>query len=133
VAARVGEVFHVGVEVFAALGAVMLRIDQDDVAGSAGEGIAEVVEGAACGVVAVGTMGAVGTGPPAIIAALAGDLDLRQVADTSGALGGIRAIFAWWRHEWAPGRGFYQELRDPMAVCSSNSPGNRAIDSRKAA
>jgi hypothetical protein len=89
----------------------MLRIDQDDVAGSAGEGIAEVVEGAACDAIAVGAMGALRAGPPAIIAALAGDLGLRQVADTSGALGGIGAIFAGWRHEWCPGKEFSQELR----------------------
>jgi hypothetical protein len=127
VAAGVGEVFHVGVEVFATSGAVMLRIEQDDVAGSAGEGIAEVVEGAACDAIAVGAMGASRAGPPTIIAALTGDLGFGQVADMSGALGGIGAIFAGWGHEWRPGRGIYQELRDSMAFCSSNSPGNRAI------
>jgi hypothetical protein len=107
----------------------MLRIDEDDVAGSAGERIAEVMQVTACDSVAVRTMGAARTGPPAIIAALAGDLGFRQVADTSGALGGVGAIFAGWGHEWRPGRGFYQVLRGSMAVCSSNSPGNRAIDS----
>jgi hypothetical protein len=64
VAAGIGEVFHVGVEVLAAAGAVMLGIDQEDVAGSAGEGIAEVVEGAACDAIAVGAMGASRAGPP---------------------------------------------------------------------
>jgi hypothetical protein len=129
VTAGVGEVFHVGVEVFAALGAVMLRIDEDDVAGSACEGIAEVMQGAACHSVTVRTMGAVGTGPPAIITALAVNLGLGKVVDASGALGGIGAIFAGRWHEWCPGKGFSQELRYAMVVCSSNSPGNRAIDS----
>ncbi len=46
-AAGVGQVGGVGVEVLAAAAAVVLRTEQDDVAGPPGEGIAQVVEGAA--------------------------------------------------------------------------------------
>src|SRR5512142_2694880 len=44
-AAGVGQVGHVGVEVLAAAGAVVLGVEHDDVAGPAGEGVTEVVEG----------------------------------------------------------------------------------------
>jgi hypothetical protein len=83
----------------------MLGVDQDDVAGSSGEGVAQVVEGAACQAVAIGAVSAVRAGPPAVIAALAGDLDLGQVVDACGALGGVGAVFAGCRHGLAPGRG----------------------------
>ena len=39
VASGVGQVGHVGVEILATAGAIMLRVDQDDVAMSAGEGV----------------------------------------------------------------------------------------------
>jgi hypothetical protein len=83
----------------------MLGIDQEDVAGSAGEGIAQVVEGATCQAVAVGAMSAAWTRPLAVIAVLAGDLGLGQVVDAIGALSGVGAIFAGRRHGLAPGRG----------------------------
>ena len=46
VAAGIGKVGHVGIEVLAAAGAIMLRVDQDDVAGPPCQGVAQVVEGA---------------------------------------------------------------------------------------
>src|SRR5262249_32936515 len=46
-AAGVGQVGGIGVEVLAAGAAIVLRAEQDDVAGPAGEGITQVVEGAA--------------------------------------------------------------------------------------
>jgi hypothetical protein len=104
VAAGIGKVGHVGIEVLTAAGAIMLGVDQDDVARSAGEGIAQVVEVAAGEAVAVGTMAAAWAGSPAVIAALAGDLGLGQIDDACGALGGVGAIFAGWRHGLAPGR-----------------------------
>ena len=104
VAAGVGQVGHVGVEVLATVGAIMLGVDQDDVAGSAGEGIAQVVEGAAGQAIAVGAVSAARAGPLAIIAALTGDLGLGQIVDTCGALGGVGAVFAGGRHGLAPGR-----------------------------
>ena len=106
VAAGVGEVGHVGVEVLATVGAIMLGVDQDDIARSAGKGIAQVVKSTASEAVAVGAMAASRTGPPAVIAALAGDLGLGQIVDACGALGGVGAVFAGWRHGLAPGRGF---------------------------
>lgn len=104
VASGVGEVGHVGVEILATAGAIMLRVDQDNVAGPAGEGVAQVVKGAAGEAVAVGAMPAARTRPSAIIAALAGDLGLGQVVDACGALGGVGAVFAGSRHGSAPGR-----------------------------
>jgi hypothetical protein len=104
VAAGFGQVGHVGVEILAALGAVVLRVDQDDVAWSSGEGIAQVVEGATCQAVAVGAMAASRAGPLAVIATLAGDLGLGEVVNACSALGGVGAVFAGCRHGVAPGR-----------------------------
>jgi hypothetical protein len=116
VAAGVGEVGHVGVEVLATVGAIMLGVDQDDIAGSAGEGIAQVVKSTAGEAVAVGAMAASRTGPPAVIAALAGDFGLGKVVDACGAFGGIGAVFAGWRHRLAPGRGFLPGITKPSGV-----------------
>jgi hypothetical protein len=103
VAAGFGQVGHVGIEVLAAAGAIMLGIDQDDITGPPGEGVAQVVESASCQAVAVGAMAASRTGPPAIIAALASDLGLGKIVDACGALGGVGAVFAGSRHSMAPG------------------------------
>jgi hypothetical protein len=116
VAAGVSQVGHVGVEVLAALGAIMLGVDQDDVARSSGEGVAQVVEGAACQAVAVGAVSATRAGPLAVIAALAGDLGLGKVVDACGALGGVGAVFAGWRHRLAPGRGLLPGITKPSGL-----------------
>jgi hypothetical protein len=76
VAAWVGQVGHVGVEVLAATGAIVLRVDQDQVAGSSGKGISQVVEGATSQSIAVGALSTAGTGSPPIISALDADLGL---------------------------------------------------------
>src|SRR5579884_90941 len=57
-AAAIGQVGHVGVEVLPAAGAVVPGVEDDDVAGPAGEGVAEVVEGAAAPTIAVGAVAA---------------------------------------------------------------------------
>jgi len=116
VAAGVGEVGHVGVEVLATVGAIMLGVDQDDVAGSAGEGIAQVVKSTASEAVAVGAMAASRTGPPAVIAALAGDFGLGKVVEACGAFSGVGAVFAGWRHGLAPGRGLLPGITKPSGV-----------------
>lgn len=113
VASGVGEVGHVGVEVPATASAIMLGVDQDDVAGSAGEGVAQVVKGAAGEAVAVGAMPAARTRPSAIIAAPAGDLGPGQVVDACGALGGVGAVIAGSRHGLAPGRGILPGITQP--------------------
>jgi hypothetical protein len=113
VASGLGEVGHVGVEILATAGAIMLRVDQDDVAGSSGEGIAQVVKGAAGEAVAVGAMPAARTGSSAIIAALAGDLGPGQIVDACGALGGVGAVFAGSRHGLAPGREILPGITKP--------------------
>jgi hypothetical protein len=103
-AAGVGQVGHVSVEVPAALRAEVLGVQHDGVAWSSGEGVAEVVEGAASGPVAVGTMAAARAGPAAVIAAAEADVGLGQVADAGNALSGIGTVFAGSWHRNAPGR-----------------------------
>src|SRR5215813_11383370 len=63
-AAGVGQVGGVGVEVLAAAAAVVLRAEQDDVARPAGEGVTQVVEGAADDPIAGGAVTAPRAGPP---------------------------------------------------------------------
>jgi hypothetical protein len=91
----------------------MLRVDQDDVARSAGEGIAQIMESAACDVVAVGTMSAAWAGPPAVVAVLAGELGLGQVFDPRSALGGVGAVFSGCGHGLIPGRGLLPGITQP--------------------
>ena len=74
VTARIGQIGHVDVEILAAWGAVMLRVDDDEITGSPREGIAEIVKGAACQTVAVRAMATVRTGSPTVIAAAAANL-----------------------------------------------------------
>src|SRR5512135_641301 len=104
VTAGVGQVGHVGVEVPAALGAAVPRVEHDDVAGPAGEGIAEVVEGAAAQPIAVGAGAAAWAGPAAVVAAADADVGLGQVVDAGNSLGGVGPVFAGSGHDEAPGR-----------------------------
>ena len=64
-----GEVGGVGVEVLAAAGTVMLGSEDDEIAGPAGERVAEVVESSADEPVAVGTLATTRARPPAVVAA----------------------------------------------------------------
>ena len=104
VAAGVSQVGHVGVEVPAALRAEVPGVKHDEVAGPSGEGVSEVVEGAAAPTIAVGTVPAARTGPAAIVAAAEADVGPGQVVDAGDALGGIGAVFAGSWHGEAPGR-----------------------------
>src|SRR3954466_13845232 len=94
VTARVGQVGHVGVEVLATAGAVVLRVENDRVAWPSGEGIAQVMKGPSPLAIAIGTVAAARAGPAAVIAALAADLGLGQILDVTDPLGGIGAVFA---------------------------------------
>ena len=94
VAAGVGEVGHVGVEVLAAAAAVVRRAEQDDVAGPTGEGVPQIVEGAAGDPIAVGAVAAPRAGAPPVVAATDADLGLGQVLGSIDAEGRVGAIFA---------------------------------------
>lgn len=76
----------------------MLGVDQDQVAGPSGEGMAQVVKGAPSQAITVGAMATAGTGPPPIVSALDADLGLGQVLDAVDPLGGIGSVFAGSRH-----------------------------------
>ena len=83
----------------------MPGVEYDKVAGPSGEGVAEVVEGAAAQTIAVGAVAAPRAGPAAVVAAAEADVGLGQVVDAGDALGGIGAVFAGSWHGEAPGRG----------------------------
>ena len=103
-AAGIGQVGGVGVEVLAARAAVVLGTEQDDVAGSPGEGIAQVMKGATDEPIAGGLAAAMRAGPAAVVAALEADLGLGQILGTSDADRGVGAIFAGSRHGVTPER-----------------------------
>ena len=103
-AAGVGQVGHVGVEVLATAGAVMLREEHDEIAGPPGQGIAEVVEGAATAAIAVGAFAASRTGPSSIVAAVDAHLGLGQILGAGDPHGGIGAVFAGSWHGVTPGK-----------------------------
>jgi hypothetical protein len=94
VAAGVGQIGGVGVEVLAAGAAVVLRAEQDDVARPAGVGVAQVVEGAAGDPIAIGAVTAPRAGAAAVVAAADADLGLGQLLGTIDAEGRVGAIFA---------------------------------------
>jgi hypothetical protein len=93
-AAGVGQVAAVGVEVLAAGGAVVLGVGQDDVARPPGGEVAEVVEGAPEDAVAVGAVAATRAGPPPEIAAALAGLGLGQILDAGDPFGGVGQVFS---------------------------------------
>jgi hypothetical protein len=121
------QVRHVGIEILATAGAIVLGIDHNQFAGPTGQGIAQVVEGASHPPIAIDALAATWAGSTTVISALAADLGLGQVLDAGDALGGIGAVFAGSRHGELLEKWFYQELRPLMAICSLNPPGNLAI------
>jgi hypothetical protein len=98
------QVGHVGIEVLATAGAIVLGVDDDGLAGPSGEGIAEVVETATELAVAIGAMTAAWAGPASVIPALAADLGFGQILDAGYALGGVGSVFTGSWHDLSPGR-----------------------------
>jgi hypothetical protein len=107
----------------------MLRVGYDDIAGPAGVGVAEVVEAAAGGPIAVGAVAAPRAGPPAVVAAAVADVGLGQVRDASDAFGGVGPVFTRSGHGEAPEGWSYQEIRPEVAGRSPIRPDFLAIDS----
>jgi len=99
-----GEVGGVGVEVLAAAGTVMLGSEDDEIAGPAGERVAEVVESLADEPVAVGTLATTRARPPAVVAAVDTDVGLGQVVAAGDPLSGVGSVFTGSWHGDAPGR-----------------------------
>jgi hypothetical protein len=103
-AAGVGQVGGIGVEVLAAAAAVVLRAEQDDVARTRGEGVAQVIKGAADPPIAVGGVSAPRAVAPSVVAAPDAEIGLGQVLGTSDAESRVGAIFAGSWHGITPER-----------------------------
>jgi hypothetical protein len=82
----------------------MLRVEHDEVARPPGEGVAQVVEGAATEPVAVGTTSAMRATAPPVVPALDADLGLGQILGAKDPHSGIGAVFARSWHGVAPER-----------------------------
>jgi hypothetical protein len=82
----------------------MLRAEQDDVAGPAGEGVAQVVEGATGDPIAIGAVTAPRAGAPPVVAAADADLGLGQIVGSIDAESRVGAILAGSWHGVTPER-----------------------------
>jgi hypothetical protein len=79
VAAGIGQILHRGIEVAAAVAAVMLGVAQMQFAGPAPPRIAQVVQLPTGGPQAIGALAAAGTAAVAVVAALVQDQRRRQL------------------------------------------------------
>jgi hypothetical protein len=93
-AAGCGQVGGVGVEGLAALGAVVLRVSQDEIARPAGAEVAEVVECASEDPIAVSTMATTRARTSPEVAAALTDLRRGQILDAGDPLGGVGPVFS---------------------------------------
>jgi hypothetical protein len=82
----------------------VLGVDDDGIAGPSGEGIAEVMEGAAALAVPVGAVIAARAETASVIPALPTDLGLGQILAACNAFGGVGSVFAGSWHDVSPGR-----------------------------
>jgi hypothetical protein len=103
-AAGGGQVGGVGVEVLSAAATVVLRAEQDEVAGPPGEGVAQVVKGAADEPIAGSGVSAMRAGAPPVVAATDAEIGLGQVLGARDAESGVGAIFAGSWHGVPPAR-----------------------------
>jgi hypothetical protein len=94
VAAGRGQIGHVGVEVLAAAGAVVLRVAEAEVTRPPGDEVPQIMEGPLGLAVAIGAVAAVRARSPLVIAAAVEDLGLGQVLNAGDAFGGVGAIDA---------------------------------------
>jgi hypothetical protein len=85
-----GQIGRVGVEIMAAVRAVMLRIDEVDIAGTPGLQVAQETFGAPQ---SIGSSAATRASAPFIVAAADDDFGLGQVFDTSDALCHVGKVF----------------------------------------
>jgi hypothetical protein len=79
-------------------------VEYDEVAGPAGEGIAEVVKGTTAPSVAVGTVATAWAGSAPVVSAPDADVRLGQILDAGEAFAGIGSVFTGSWHGEAPGR-----------------------------
>jgi hypothetical protein len=89
-----GQIGDSGVEVLAALGAMMLRIGKHDVAWPPADEVADIVQGASDGFVAVATLAAVRTGARVEVATLLDELRFWKIFWPRDPFRGIRPIRA---------------------------------------
>ena len=93
-----GQIVHIRVEVMIALRAAVLRVRENNIAGSARKGVSQIVQSPGNGSKPVGTALAQRAGPPFIVAATSDKFGLRQILNTGYSLGFICYIFAWSKH-----------------------------------
>jgi hypothetical protein len=89
---------HVGVEVFPATAAMMLRVHQMDVTRSGGNQVSDVVQDAGEDTVSAAALAALRAGPMAEVPAAGNDLRCGQIFRLGDALGRVRQILPGTRH-----------------------------------
>jgi len=93
------QVGHVGVEDFAALGATMHRIVEQNVAWPAGHEVPQIVQRALVRASAATALAAARTGAMLEEPAASHDLGLGKIFDPRDPLRGIRHVFSWTWHD----------------------------------
>jgi hypothetical protein len=93
-----GQVRHIGVKVFVALGAMMDRIRKVDVVRTTGSQIPPIVQHPSCPTIPIGTVPTGWARLSSEVSAALDDLGFGQILDTGDAFGGIGQILTWSRH-----------------------------------
>jgi hypothetical protein len=103
------QVGHVGVERLAALGATVHRVVEQNVAGTPGDEISDIVDRALILASAATAFAAAWTGAALVESAASHQLGLGKILDPCDSLRGIRHVFTW-RHDDAL-RGMFGKAR----------------------
>jgi hypothetical protein len=93
-----GQVRHIGVKVFVAVGAMMDRIREVHVVRTAGSQIPQIMQHPSCPTIPIGTVPTGRARLPSEVSAALDDLRFGQILDASDAFGGIGQILTWSRH-----------------------------------
>jgi hypothetical protein len=95
---RQGQVRHIGVKVFVALGTMMDRIREMHVVRTAGSQIPQIMQHPSCPTIPIGTVLTGRARLPSEVPAALNDLRFGQILDAGDAFGGIGQILTWSRH-----------------------------------
>jgi hypothetical protein len=93
-----GQVRHIGVKVFVALGTMMDRIREVHIVWTTGSQIPQIMQHPSCPTIPIGTVPTGRAQLSSEVSAALDDLRLGQILDAGDAFGGIGQVFAWSRH-----------------------------------
>jgi hypothetical protein len=98
VTARESQIGHVGVEIMAAVGTVMLRIGEEEIVRPPGHKISHVVQKTFDAAQSVGSSATTRARAAFVVPAAFDDCGFGQIFDTSDSLGNVGQVFTGCRH-----------------------------------